>query len=102
MPWLANYPREQVPWHPVVDLDSCVQSGMCMNCGHKVYDWTPKGPAVMRPNACVVGCTSCANLCRSQCISFPDPNEVRKLYRENHIWDAVKETLQDEGVIPKE
>ncbi len=100
MPWLAGYPREQVNWHPTIDAERCVRCGMCMNCGKQVFEWTEKGPVVARPNDCVVGCTTCATLCRARCTSFPDPEELRKVYQEHRVWRAVKEELQRQGVIP--
>ena len=32
--------QRKVNWHPTIDPDKCVKSGMCMNCGQGVYDWT--------------------------------------------------------------
>ncbi|MGD9496391.1 MAG: ferredoxin family protein [Armatimonadota bacterium] len=100
MPWLAGIPREDVKWHPTIDPARCVRCGMCMNCGRKVFEWTDTGPVVTRPNECIVGCSTCATLCQAQCITFPDPDELRALYRKNRVWAAVKQKLQEEGVIP--
>lgn len=100
VPWFTGLPREEINWHPTIDSERCVQCGMCMNCGKSVFEWTENGPRVARPNACVVGCSTCANLCRAQCISFPDPKELRKVYARHGIWDKVKQQLIEEGVIP--
>lgn len=100
MPWLAGIRRSEVNWHPTIDPERCVRCGMCMNCGRKVFEWTEAGPVVARPTECVVGCSTCATLCQGQCISFPDPDELRALYRKNRVWAAVKQKLQEEGVIP--
>ncbi len=99
MAWLVGYPREKVVWHPVVDPEKCVKCGMCMNCGKKVFEWTDHGPVVKRPFDCVVGCTTCANLCLGNAITFPDIKELRELYKKHGIWAKVKKQLIKEGVI---
>jgi len=99
MAWLKGYPRDKVEWYPTVDLEKCVQCGMCMNCGKNVFDWTEEGPAVARPYECVVGCTTCANLCQGNAITFPPVKELRKLYAREKIWDKVKEALEAEGKL---
>lgn len=100
MPWFAGVSREQIEWYPTIDTERCVQCGMCMNCGKNVFEWTEQGPVVARPTACVVGCSTCATLCRSQCISFPDPKELRRVYQQHGVWNKVKEELIKEGKIP--
>ena len=97
MAWLTGYPRGQIPWYPTVDPEKCVRCGMCMNCGKNVYDWTPEGARVARPYSCVVGCTTCANLCLGDAISFPDVQIVRDIYTREGIWSKVKKQLREEG-----
>ena len=97
MTWLTGYPREKVDWHPTVDRKKCVKCGMCLNCGNKVYDWSSEGARVARPNACVVGCTTCGNLCLGKAISFPDLDGIRLLYKKEGIWPKVKKQLEEEG-----
>jgi NAD-dependent dihydropyrimidine dehydrogenase PreA subunit len=99
MPWLVGYPREKIGWFPTVDLEKCVKCGMCMNCGRNVYDWTRNGPVVARPNNCVVGCNSCANLCAGKAIAFPDIETVREIYKREGIWAKVKQQLEQEGKL---
>jgi formate hydrogenlyase subunit 6/NADH:ubiquinone oxidoreductase subunit I len=70
-----------------------------MNCGKQVFDWTSEGARVARPDSCVVGCSTCANLCQGQAITFPDVRELRDLYKREHIWAKVKEQLTAEGVL---
>ncbi|MGC9316704.1 MAG: hypothetical protein ACP5KN_01560 [Armatimonadota bacterium] len=38
--------------------------------------------------------------CRGRCISFPDPDELFRVYQEHGVWNAVKKKLRGEGVIP--
>ncbi len=102
MAWLVGYPREKINWHPTINYDKCVKCGMCMNCGRKVYDWNEDGPVVARPLQCVVGCTTCANLCMGEAISFPDIKELREVYKKEKIWSKVKKQLKEEGTIKSE
>lgn len=99
MAWLVDYPRENVNWHPTIDLSKCVKCGMCMNCGKKVYTWTQNGPVVARPSECVVGCTTCANLCQGEAITFPSVKELRELYKREHLWAKVTRQMKLEGKL---
>jgi NAD-dependent dihydropyrimidine dehydrogenase PreA subunit len=58
---------------------------MCMNCGRNVFAWTKNGAEVVSPNNCVAGCSTCANLCLGEAITFPDLHKVREIYRKNGI-----------------
>jgi len=103
MPWLTGFPRENVAWYPTIDPAKCVRCGMCMNCGKNVYDWEEGGPKVARPYNCVVGCTSCANLCQGLAIHFQELSDLRRLYRKERIWQKVKAQMLAEGKItPKQ
>lgn len=102
MAWLVDYPREKVNWSPTVDLSKCVQCGMCMNCGKQVYAWTAEGPIVAKPLDCVVGCTTCANLCKGEAIRFPEVKQLRQLYQHEHLWAKVTKQMKSEGkLMPK-
>jgi len=70
-----------------------------MNCGQSVFRWTKEGARVARPYSCVVGCQTCANLCLGEAISFPDPGELRELYRREGIWAKVKKQLEQSGKL---
>lgn len=100
MPWLVEYPRENVDWYPALDPEKCVQCGMCMNCGRGVYAWEADGPRVANPYQCIVGCSTCGNLCLGRALSFPNPAEVRELYKREKIYAKVKRALVAEGKIP--
>ena len=95
-----SYPREKVEWYPTIDESKCVSCGMCMNCGKKVYEWVDGKPKVVRPYECVVGCTTCANLCLGNAISFQDIKTIRELYKKEGIWAKVKKQLKAKGIIP--
>jgi MinD superfamily P-loop ATPase len=100
MPWLTGYPREKIDWFPTIDPEKCVKCGMCMNCGRGVYEWTEDGPKVAKPYECIVGCSTCGNLCMGKAISFPDIESVRHIYKREGIWAKVKKVLEEQGKIP--
>ena len=102
MAWLTGYPREKIEWFPTINPDKCVKCGMCMNCGKKVFDWTEKGPRVARPYSCLVGCSTCANLCLGEAITFPSIQTVREIYKREKIWSKVKKQLAEEGILSAE
>ena len=97
MAWLTGYPREKVNWFPAIDPEKCVMCGMCMNCGKKVFRWTTKGARVENPLDCVVGCTTCANLCLGNAIRLPELAQLRETYKQHGIWARVKQQLTAEG-----
>jgi len=99
MAWLTGYPREKVEWFPTINSKKCVKCGMCMNCGRNVYDWTKDGAQVARPYNCVIGCTTCANLCQGNTITFQDIKTIRELFKKEGICSKVKKQLQEEGKL---
>ena len=99
MSWLSGYPRENIKWFPTIDTAKCVKCGMCMNCGKGVYKWTEKGPEIVQPYNCVIGCTTCGNLCLGNAVSFPDIQQVREIYKKEGIWAKVKKQLEQEGKL---
>jgi len=102
MPWFAGVSREEINWHPTVNADKCVKCGMCMNCGKAVFEWDSGGKVVvMKPTSCVVGCTTCANLCLGKAISFPPIEGLHDLFRRKKVWSAVRRQLISEGKIPQ-
>jgi hypothetical protein len=54
---------------------------------------------VARGGDCQVGCTTCANLCQGRCISFPPLEDLRRFYKEHHMWSRIKEAMIAEGKI---
>jgi len=102
MPWLIGYPIEKIKWYPTIDKNKFIKCGMCMNCGKNVYDWAKAGPTVARQFNCVVGCSTCANLCEGNAITFPDIANVKKIYKEKKIWSKVKKKLKEEGKLETE
>ena len=99
MAWFAGIERSAINWGPSIDPAKCVACGMCMNCGKKVFDWTEKGAVVARPYDCLVGCSTCSNLCLGNAITFPDIQIVRDVYKRENIWSKVKKQLRKDGII---
>ncbi len=79
-----GYPREQIPWFPTVDEDLCDGCGICLRmCSTGALEATDNGKVrVVEPFACVVGCSSCANLCKPGAIVFP-PRSMLDAYQRH-------------------
>lgn len=91
-PW-HGIPRDQIRWHPVVNTEVCIGCGLCVTtCGRAVfrYDYAARRPVVTEPMQCMVGCTTCANICTEQAISFPPLSEIRLLIKRHKILQRVK------------
>jgi len=102
MPWFAGVRRDEIDWHPTVNADKCVKCGMCMNCGKAVFEWDTKGKAIVtKPLECVVGCSTCANLCLGKAISFPPLEDLHKFFHRKRVWSAVRQALIKSGKIPE-
>lgn len=67
-----GYPREHIPWFPTVDADRCNGCALCWRLCASHALVPVEGKAVVEdPFRCVVGCSSCANVCRPGAITFP-------------------------------
>ncbi|MGQ9459402.1 MAG: 4Fe-4S dicluster domain-containing protein [Anaerolineae bacterium] len=78
-------PREEIPWYPTIDYDTCVGCQECFGfCQNGVYAWDDNDhhPVVVNPYQCVVGCSACAQLCPMGAIRFPTREEMIALMRE--------------------
>jgi NAD-dependent dihydropyrimidine dehydrogenase PreA subunit len=75
-------PRVKIPWFPTVDEQKCAGCQECFEfCSHEVYAWdAEKGKTrVAQPYRCVVGCSTCAGLCKEGAISFPPLTILKNL-----------------------
>jgi NAD-dependent dihydropyrimidine dehydrogenase PreA subunit len=77
-----GYPREAIPWFPSVNEDECNGCGVCLKlCSTHCLVLTEEGKIrVDDPFACVVGCSSCANICKPKAITFP-PRSMLEAYK---------------------
>jgi NAD-dependent dihydropyrimidine dehydrogenase PreA subunit len=81
-------PRELIPWFPKIDPDKCINDGVCIDfCDNGVFAQLDISTVVANPLNCVVGCSSCARVCPSDALSFPDNEEfvaILQQLREQH------------------
>ena len=99
MPWFAGVTRPEIDWGQTIDPKKCVSCGLCLNCGKDVFDWVDGKSGVARRDDCVVGCMTCGNLCQGRAISFPPLDELRKFYRDHHVWRQVKAAMVAAGKV---
>ena len=84
-------PRETIPWFPAVNLEKCIGCELCfVTCGRGVYEVRDHKAWPDRQYDCMVGCTTCANICPAQAITFPDRQLVQKIEREHKILGIVR------------
>lgn len=86
--------RSNIPWYPTINRSSCIGCELCfVTCGKNVYamgEIDHKRKALVNdPYACVVGCTTCSNICPTHAIAFPDPIIVLNAEREHKIFSQV-------------
>jgi NAD-dependent dihydropyrimidine dehydrogenase PreA subunit len=88
-------PRRKIPWFPTIDAEACIGCQLCyVTCGREVFDMTPDMPAraeATRQYNCMVGCSTCAMVCPTDAISFPDKELVRRAEREHRIFRQVRQ-----------
>ena len=94
-PW-HGIPREQIDWHPTVDIAACIGCGTCVTgCGRLVYrfDYESKKAVVVDPLNCMVACVTCANTCPTHAISFPSLATVHALTTQAMVRHAIEDEL---------
>jgi NAD-dependent dihydropyrimidine dehydrogenase PreA subunit len=77
-----GYPREAIPWFPTVNEEACNGCGICLKlCSTHCLAATADGKVrVADPFACIVGCSSCANVCKPKAVTFP-PGSMLEAYK---------------------
>jgi NAD-dependent dihydropyrimidine dehydrogenase PreA subunit len=89
-------PREDIPWFPVVDADTCIGCTLCYTtCGRSVYEMQDNKAVPVNPMSCMVGCSTCGTVCPVQAITFPDRDLVWKLEREHKIFKIVRQEAKE-------
>lgn len=88
-------PRKDIPWYPVIEADKCIGCELCfLSCGREVFEVAEEKPhkaTVERPYNCMVGCSTCATVCPTEAIIFPDRDLIWKIERQNKIFKIVHE-----------
>jgi NAD-dependent dihydropyrimidine dehydrogenase PreA subunit len=83
--------REEIPWLPTVDAEACIGCQLCyVTCGRGVYEMHEGVAVPVAAMECMVGCSTCGNVCPTGAISFPKLDAVWKLEREKQIFKTVK------------
>jgi NAD-dependent dihydropyrimidine dehydrogenase PreA subunit len=83
--------RDEVPWFPTVDAEACIGCQLCyVTCGRAVYEMREAVAVPVAAMECMVGCSTCGNVCPTSAISFPNLDVVWKLEREKQIFKSVK------------
>jgi CDP-4-dehydro-6-deoxyglucose reductase len=94
-PW-HGVPRENIEWNPTVDADACIGCGTCVTgCSRLVYRYDyDRGKAVVAdPLNCMVGCTTCANTCPVNAITFPALSTVLDLEHRPQVHHVIEDDL---------
>ncbi len=76
-------PRNKIPWSPKIDYDKCITCGKCVDfCHNNVFGFEEKDgrkrTVVKNPDACVVFCRGCEEICPAGAITHPLERETQK------------------------
>jgi NAD-dependent dihydropyrimidine dehydrogenase PreA subunit len=86
-------PRKEIPWFPTIDPRQCIGCELCyVTCGRHVFEIAADKyhkASVSRPYNCMVGCSTCAMVCPTEAIDFPDRDVIWKVEREHKIFRQV-------------
>ena len=90
-------PRQDIPWFPQVNPETCIGCELCfVSCGREVYeielqaDGRHRKAVAERPYNCMVGCSTCAMVCPTQAITFPDREIVWETEKQFKIFGTVR------------
>jgi len=78
-----GYPREQIPWFPTINTETCTNCVACMDlCAREVYEQDEDGRIwVAEPFLCMVGCCFCKSVCEPKALLFPN-QDILNNYRQ--------------------
>ncbi len=92
-------PREEIPWFPTVDNDTCIGCTLCyVSCGRAVYEMQDNKAVVENPYNCMVGCSTCATVCPVEAITFPGRELIWNVEREHKIFKIVRQEAKEKMV----
>ena len=90
-------PRQEIPWFPQVNPEACIGCELCfVTCGREVYeielqaDGKHRKAVTNMPYNCMVGCSTCAMVCPTQAISFPERDVVWEVEKQFKIFGTVR------------
>jgi len=81
----SGIPRDRIRWFPTINYAACLADRACIEfCKSGVFEWDESGARVVvaQPLNCVVGCTSCGQICPAEAITFPDKGELKRTLRQ--------------------
>jgi NAD-dependent dihydropyrimidine dehydrogenase PreA subunit len=84
--------RDRIDWAPGIDYKTCLRDRACLDfCENDVFAWNEEAMRVevVNPRNCVIGCTSCAQICPVDAIAFPDKEELKRTLRRLRAEAAV-------------
>ena len=86
-------PRKEVSWFPTIVKEKCIGCELCyLSCGRfvfKIEDDKHHKAVVELPYNCMVGCSTCATICPTEAITFPEKDLIWKLEKEHKIFKIV-------------
>ncbi len=91
--------RNKIPWAPKINYDKCSTCGKCVEfCHNRVFGFEEENDkrrtVVTNPDACVVLCRGCEEICPANAITHPSEREtqriVKKLQRTNTNEQRVR------------
>lgn len=76
-------PRSKIPWSPKIDYEKCITCGKCVEfCHNSVFGFQEKNgkkrTVVKNPDACVVFCRGCEDICPVGVITHSSEKETQK------------------------
>jgi NAD-dependent dihydropyrimidine dehydrogenase PreA subunit len=81
-------PRNKISWDPKIDYDKCIACGKCVDFCHmnafKFEEKEGKKKTVVTPNACVVFCRGCEDICPVGAITHPSEEATQKTINKLH------------------
>jgi NAD-dependent dihydropyrimidine dehydrogenase PreA subunit len=81
-------PRNKISWDPKIDYDKCISCCKCVDFCHmsafKSEEKDGKKETVVTPNACVVFCRGCEDICPVGAITHPSEEETQKIIHKLH------------------
>lgn len=93
--WYGIPPR-QIKWFPTLEANRCTSCGLCVtSCfrGVWAFDYETDQAVVVTPRMCIVGCTTCANLCPEDAISLPGRSHLQQFIERKKVLQQSKEML---------
>jgi ferredoxin len=81
-------PRNKISWDPKIDYDKCISCGKCVDFCHmnafKSEKKDGQKKTLVTPNACVVFCRGCEDICPVGAITHPSEEETQKIIDKLH------------------